>query len=502
MNRPNELKERMKRLAQKGIRIGLCAALAGSLTTGALYGAKAVSGVSPVSTVSAAEQEFTLLTADKEKDEDKEKAAETEEAERARGYLDVSDVVEKAMPSIVSITTKSIEEVEDYYNYYFGFGGYAPQEKEVEGGGSGIILAKNESELLIVTNYHVVADATTLTVTFIDGETYEAKTKGFDSAKDLAVVSVPISDLEEETISSICAATVGSSDDLRIGEQVIAIGDAMGYGQSVTTGIVSAKNRRIDADLAAYSTTKKDGVNLIQTDAAINPGNSGGALLNMDGEVVGINSAKLASTDVEGMGYSIAISDVSDILVELMNTTSREKIESGKHGVLGITGQSVSEEMSQLYDVPEGVFVLEVSEDSGAMQAGIKTKSIITKFDGRRVRTIDELVELLLCYEPGEVVDVTLQVMGEDGYQEQVFTVTLGESTETVEEKTATEKVEKEKNEDYGRKEERDQREDDEEDYEDYFGEYDEDDEDGYSSATPDDGFENRIPDFSDFFRY
>ena len=240
------------------------------------------------------------------------------------------------------------------------------------------------------------------------------------------MVSVPLSDISDDTMDQIAVATIGSSDDLKVGEQVVAIGNALGYGQSVTTGIVSAKNRKMN-DEGIEQDEDSDATNLIQTDAAINPGNSGGALLNMDGEVVGINSAKLASTEVEGMGYAIAISDVTDTLEQLMNETPRDKVDN--HGVLGITGMTVSDEASQYYGVPEGVLVSEVTEGGAADDAGIKAKSIITEFDGKRVRSIDELVSRLEYYEPGEEVDVTLEVANGDSYKEKTVTVTLGENT-------------------------------------------------------------------------
>lgn len=272
------------------------------------------------------------------------------------------------MPSVVAITTKSVQEVQDYYSMFGSQ--YAPsQEQEVEGSGSGIIIGKTDSELLIATNYHVVDGADTLSVAFADGNAYEATVKGFDENEDLAVVSVATKDVSDDTMDAISVAKIGSSDDLKIGEQVVAIGNALGYGQSVTTGIVSAKNRTTDAsgqiesgDSTDNSSSINKGVNLIQTDAAINPGNSGGALLNMDGEVVGINSSKLASTEVEGMGYAIAISDVADSLENMMNAKARDKVDN--HGILGITGSTVSTEAVQIYGIPQGVFVSEVTEEA------------------------------------------------------------------------------------------------------------------------------------------
>ena len=314
---------------------------------------------------------------------------------------------------------------------------YAPsQEQEVQGSGSGIIIGKTKSELLIATNYHVVDGADTLSVAFADGSAYEATVKGFDENEDLAVVSVATKDVSNDTMDAISVAKIGSSDDLKIGEQVVAIGNALGYGQSVTTGIVSAKNRKTDSsgqiessDSTDNSSSINKGVNLVQTDAAINPGNSGGALLNMDGEVVGINSAKLASTEVEGIGYAIAISDVTDTLESLMNEETRDKVDN--HGVLGITVESVDSEVSEAYGVPEGVLVRDVTEGGAADEAGIEAKSIITKFAGKVVTTKEQLVDFLSYYEPGEDVELTIEVPDGKGYKEETVTVTLGENTNT-----------------------------------------------------------------------
>ena len=309
---------------------------------------------------------------------------------------------------------------------------YAPsQEQEVEGSGSGIIIGKTDSELLIATNYHVVDGADTLSVAFADGNAYEATVKGFDESEDLAVVSVATKDVSDDTMDAISVAKIGSSDDLKIGEQVVAIGNALGYGQSVTTGIVSAKNRTTDAsgqiesgDSTDNSSSINKGVNLIQTDAAINPGNSGGALLNMDGEVVGINSSKLASTEVEGMGYAIAISDVADSLENMMNAKARDKVDN--HGILGITGSTVSTEAVQIYGIPQGVFVSEVTEGGPADDAGITKNMVITEFDGKTITSIDQLVELLQYYEPKEKIDVTVAVLDGNEYNEKTLTVKLG----------------------------------------------------------------------------
>lgn len=435
MHNDNDPKERMRKKVKKAAGIALCAVLAGGLAAGSFEGINTLTGWNSSTVEAAASKDKTTLLQTKSKkkssdDSDKKSDDSTDESDsKTKGSLDVSDIAAEGMKSVVSITTKSVQDVQNYLGYY-GFGGsqgYTTQQ-EVEGSGSGIIVGKNDDNLLIATNYHVVEGADTVSVTCIDGETYEATVNGYDEDKDLAVVSVALSDISDDTMDQIAVATIGSSDDLKVGEQVIAIGNALGYGQSVTTGIVSAKNRKLSSS-GVEENDDSDATNLIQTDAAINPGNSGGALLNMDGEVVGINSAKLASTEVEGMGYAIAISDVTDTLEQLMNETPRDKVDN--HGVLGITGMSVSDEASQYYGVPEGVLVSEVTDGGAADKAGIKAKSIITEFDGKRVRSIDELVSRLEYYEPGEEVDVTIEVADGDSYKEKTVTVTLGENTNT-----------------------------------------------------------------------
>lgn len=427
-NKKAEKKNQKKKMIKKGLSISLCAVLAGGLAAGSYHGFNYLNNWNTASNVQAAESgdTLTLLKAKKSgsDDSDKKDAA-------SAGSMDVSAIVEQAMPSVVSISTKSVQEVQDYYGIFSQYG-YAPQEREVEGSGSGIIIGKNDTELLIATNYHVVEGADTLSVGFVDNNAYEAKVKGYDKANDLAVVSVSLDDISDDTMDAISVATIGSSDDLKVGEQVIAIGNALGYGQSVTTGIVSAKNRRANSDYSQQTVQSDDednqsGINLIQTDAAINPGNSGGALLNMKGEVVGINSAKLASTEVEGIGYAIAISDVTDDIESLMNAKTRDKVE-GSHGVLGISGRTVSDEASQYYGIPEGVYVAEVTEDGAADAAGIKEQNIITKFDGKTVTSIEDLVDMLQYYEPEEQVEVTIATLGKGGYKESTVEVTLGSS--------------------------------------------------------------------------
>ena len=439
MNKDNR-NDKIRKIAKKGLTLSLCAVLAGGLAAGSFEGINKLTGWNGAATVEAASKDETTLTY--AKSEKKENADDSDSktddskdtASTAKGSLDVSEIASEALPSIVSITTKSVQEVQNYFGMY-GMYGYAPQqqEQEVEGSGSGIIVGKNDDELLIATNYHVVEGADTLSVAFTDGNAVEASVKGFDEERDLAVVSVSLDDVEDDTMDAISIANIGSSDDLKVGEQVVAIGNALGYGQSVTTGIVSAKNRRMDSDnntVTDGSDDSSDGVNLIQTDAAINPGNSGGALLNMEGEVVGINSAKLASTEVEGMGYAIAISDVTDILQNLMNETSRDKLDDSEHGVLGIEGSSVSSEAVQMYGIPAGVFVKKVTEGGAADKAGLKANSVITEFNGKTVSSTDQLIEYLSYYEPDEEVELTVQVPHGTSYKEETVKVTLDENTD------------------------------------------------------------------------
>ena len=443
----NNRKLKIKKMMKKGATITLCAVLAGSVGVGAYEGVNYFTGAQSVQAATDGSEKLTLTKSEKKSDKDSEDTTETKSSE-TKGSLDVSDVAEEAMPSVVAITTKSVQEVQNYYSMFGSQ--YAPsQEQEVEGSGSGIIIGKTKSELLIATNYHVVDGADTLSVAFADGNAYEATVKGFDENEDLAVVSVATKDVSDDTMDAISVAKIGSSDDLKIGEQVVAIGNALGYGQSVTTGIVSAKNRKTDSsgqiessDSTDNSSSINKGVNLIQTDAAINPGNSGGALLNMDGEVVGINSSKLASTEVEGMGYAIAISDVADSLENMMNAKARDKVDN--HGILGITGSTVSTEAVQIYGIPQGVFVSEVTEGGPADDAGITKNMVITEFDGKTITSIDQLVELLQYYEPKEKIDVVVAVLDGNEYKEKTLTVKLGkddssskDSSDSAEESTA-----------------------------------------------------------------
>ena len=325
---------------------------------------------------------------------------------------DVSDIVENTLPSIVSITNMSVQEVQNF------FGGISQQESE--SAGSGIIISQNDSELLVVTNNHVVEGSDTLTVTFNDGNSVEAQIKGTDSARDLAVVAVPLDKISDDTMNAIKVATLGDSDSLKVGEPAIAIGNALGYGQSVTTGIVSATGRTIDGFDGEY----------IQTDAAINPGNSGGALLNANGEVIGINSAKINSSAVEGMGFAIPISDASDVIQNLMNKETRSKVSDEERGYLGIKGYDVSEEGAQMYNMPTGVYVKEVMSGGGAEKAGLTKGSIITGFEGSSISSMSSLQEQLQYYKAGEEVTLTVQIPDKNGeYTEKDIKVTLGKNS-------------------------------------------------------------------------
>ena len=309
------------------------------------------------------------------------------------GTSDIATIAKNAMPSIVSITNMSVQEVQSF------FGG--TQQQESTSVGSGIIIGQTDSELLILTNNHVVEGNEKLTVSFVDNESVEANVKGTDSTKDLAVVAVKISDVKDSTMDEIAVATMGDSSKLEVGEQVIAIGNALGYGQSVTSGIVSATERTLDG---------YEGGTLIQTDAAINPGNSGGALLNSNGEVIGINTAKVATDSVEGMGYAIPISDASDTIQNLMNQETKTKVSEAEQGYLGIQGVDVSDESAKMYNMPTGVYISDVVKNGGAQQAGLTKGSVITGLEGTTISDMNSLKEQLQYYRVGDKVKVTVQV--------------------------------------------------------------------------------------------
>ena len=326
------------------------------------------------------------------------------------GTSDVATIAKNAMPSIVSITNMSVQEVQSF------FGG--TQQQESTSVGSGIIIGQTDSELLILTNNHVVEGNEKLTVSFVDNESVEANVKGTDSTKDLAVVAVKISDVKDSTMDEIAVATMGDSSKLEVGEQVVAIGNALGYGQSVTSGIVSVTERTLDG---------YEGGTLIQTDAAINPGNSGGALLNSNGEVIGINTAKVATDSVEGMGYAIPISDASDTIQNLMNQETKTKVSEAEQGYLGIQGVDVSDESAKMYNMPTGVYISDVVKNGGAQQAGLTKGSVITGLEGTTISDMNSLKEQLQYYRVGDKVKVTVQVPGNNGeYTEKTVEVTLG----------------------------------------------------------------------------
>ena len=323
----------------------------------------------------------------------------------------VKDVAKAAMPSIVAITNKSLQEVRMFFTY-------ETQVFESESEGSGIIVGQNDKELLILTNNHVVEGAETLTVGFIDEEAYEAKVKGTDPSLDIAVIAVKLDDIKQSTRDEIEIALIGDSDKLEIGEQVVAIGNALGYGQSVTTGIVSALKRQIGR-------TEIEG-GFIQTDAAINPGNSGGALLNMRGEVIGINSAKLSNTQVEGMCYAIPISTAVPTAETLMNRETREIADEDEAGYIGIAGVIISKADSEKYQMPEGVYLQQITKGSAAEQAGLKVGDILEKFDGLAINSYSDFLETMKYYRAGEAVEIVYYRQNDGKYEEKTATLTLG----------------------------------------------------------------------------
>ena len=418
-----------KKLAKKIGAITLSAVLFGSVAAGSFQAVNYFSPVSKTTNSSSQTSKSNSSSASLLK-------TTTTSDSSNKGSLDVSDITTSAMPSIVAITNKSVQEVQDYFSQ-FGFRGQGQtQTQETESQGSGIIIGKNDTELLMVTNNHVVEGADTLSVCFIDNKVYEANVKGTDAENDLAVIAVPLDSISDDTMSQIAVASIGDSDSLKVGEQVVAIGNALGYGQSVTTGIVSAVNRALsnnssDTQDSNSSSDDSSSATYIQTDAAINPGNSGGALLNMNGEVIGINSAKLASTEVEGMGCAIPISRVSDIIDNLMNQTTRTKVDSDKQGTIGIKGINVTSDVQEKYNLPEGIYVSEVTSGSAAEKAGITSGSVITKFDGKSVTDIESLQDLLQYYKAGETVELTLQVPDSDSYKEKTVSISLGSKSDT-----------------------------------------------------------------------
>ena len=329
---------------------------------------------------------------------------------------DVSQVVEEAMPAVVAVASTAVYQTPDFgFGWFFGGGS---QSYEVPSSGSGIIIGENDTELLIVTNNHVVQDTVSLKITFVDDAAVDAVIKGTDTDTDLAVISVPLDQIPQETKEKIAVARLGDSDGLKVGQGVIAIGNALGYGQSVTVGYVSALNREI-------KTSDGNTRVLLQTDAAINPGNSGGALLNMKGEVIGINAAKYSSTEVEGIGYAIPVSSVQDILDELMNRKTRSEVAEEKRGYLGIQGTIVDEDAAAAFGMPKGVYVYKILKDGAADDSQLREKDIITKLDGMTVKSMQELQKLLKGYESGETIELLVQRQEDGQYKEIQIPVTL-----------------------------------------------------------------------------
>ncbi len=329
---------------------------------------------------------------------------------------DVSQVVEEAMPAVVAVASTAVYQTPDFgFGWFFGGGS---QSYEVPSSGSGIIIGENDTELLIVTNNHVVQDTVSLKVTFVDDTAVDAAVKGTDPDTDLAVISVPLDQIPQETKEKIAVARLGDSDGLKVGQGVIAIGNALGYGQSVTVGYVSALNREI-------KTSDGNTRVLLQTDAAINPGNSGGALLNMKGEVIGINAAKYSSTEVEGIGYAIPVSGVQDILDELMNRKTRSEVAEEKRGYLGIQGTTVDEDAATAFGMPKGVYVYKILKDGAAADSQLREKDIITKLDGMTVKSMQELQKFLKGYETGETIELLVQRQEDGQYKEIQIPVTL-----------------------------------------------------------------------------
>ena len=416
---------------KKVLAIIAAAILFGGVAGAAVVGITYVSGIG--NQINAA-TENTQNTTEQETSKDADNSTKSNESSVTHSVtgLDVSDIVEETMPQVVSITNTMVIREQGYssiFDYIYG-GGYT-QEYESDASGSGVILKKTDDELLIVTNNHVVEDSKELAVTFIDGTTVDAAIKGTDSSIDIAVIAIPLTDIPEDTLKEIKVATLHDSEDLKPGQGVIAIGNALGYGQTVTVGYISALDREIQADNTTYS-------NLIQVDAAINPGNSGGALLNMDGELIGINVAKLSNTAVEGMGYSIPIYKVNQVITELSNAKTRVEVPEEDQGRLGIYMNTVSQQNVDALGIPAGVIIRGFSDEaqegypeediqeSPAKDAGLMKNDIITKFDNQSVSSAEELANLVRYYEKGTTVDITVQRLENGAYTEKVVSVTLG----------------------------------------------------------------------------
>ena len=402
-------KKRERKLNGFGKQLAKCAALAlvfglvaGGVMTGVNYGASKALG-----TGNSGSSQAALTTSDGS-------SIKSTAVSSTYTATDVSDIVDEVMPSIVAITNVSQTE-------YQSFWGGQPQTYESTSCGSGIIVSKDNDYLYIATNNHVVEKATSLTVTFSNGDTVSAEVKGTDPSTDLAVVKVELSSIKDDTMSAIKVATLGSSDALKVGESCIAIGNALGYGQSVTTGVISALNREVSVSDSSSNTSYTAA--LIQTDAAINPGNSGGALLDTAGEVIGINSVKYSDTSVEGIGYAIPMDTAKPIIEELI---TKEKVDESNSAYLGIAGVDVTSDVASTYNMPTGVYVAQVVEGGAAEQAGIQKGDIITTFDGKNITSMKELSSTLQYYAAGTKVDVVVQRASNGQYEEQTISVTLG----------------------------------------------------------------------------
>lgn len=328
----------------------------------------------------------------------------------------VADIAESVMPSIVAITNKQVYQSNDYWSYFFY--GQQSGQQETTGAGSGIIIGQNDTELLVLTNYHVIEDATTLTVTFIDDNTYDANVKGTSSENDLAVIAVPLDSISAETMSQLKVATLGDSNALRVGDEVVAIGNALGYGQSLTYGHVSALSREVTIDNKTMT--------LLQTDAAINPGNSGGALLNMNGEVIGINSAKYSDTTVEGMGFAIPVSEAQSIISDLMIQETRTEVAEDEACYLGVSVVDINSSSAKMYNMPEGVYVYTIGENTPAANSDLREKDIMTAINGTAISSKEDLLQQLSYYKGGTTISITLQRLNDGQYEEKTIEVTVG----------------------------------------------------------------------------
>ena len=381
--------------------------VAGGVMTGVNYVGARLTGLADITATAPAETEGTTTAQVPETSAASNNGSTT----AVSTVTDVSSIAEKAMPSLVAINdTMTVEQ-----NNFFGM----PQTYQAQSSGSGIIVGQNDTELLIATNNHVVSGATDMKVTFTDSTQVAAAVKGTDSATDLAIIAVKLSDIPSDTMSKIKVATLGNSDNVKVGQQVIGIGNALGYGQSLTVGYISALDREITDENGIQHT-------YIQTDAAINPGNSGGALLDLNGNVIGINAAKNASTEVEGMGFAIPISKAQEILNNLMTKKTREAVDESAQGYLGIQGTNIDANASKEYGMPVGIYVYKIVEGGAAANSDLKEKDIITKFDGQSVTNMEELKQMLTYYEGGSTVSLTVQSLVNGSYVEHEVQITLG----------------------------------------------------------------------------